>query len=84
MAKKAKRKAWMKLYDLRLNDEDISHLRWLLQNEAEWQQHLMDSPPTKGQTPDEKLEDWVVARDMKTYAMRIVQMIDKVYKGGKK
>jgi hypothetical protein len=84
MAKKAKRKAWMKFYDLRLNDEDISHLRWLLQNEAEWQQHLMDSPPTKGQTPDEKLEDWVVARDMKTYAMRIVQMIDKVYKGGKK
>jgi hypothetical protein len=80
----AKRSKAMKFYELRLNADDIDHLRYVLDREADMQQYLMDSPATKGQTTDEMLEDWVVARDMKVYALKIIQMIDKVYKPRRK
>jgi hypothetical protein len=56
----------------------------VLADHIEVQQHLMNSPPTKGQTPEEMLEDWVIARDFMADSMKIVQMIDKVNpEGGK-
>jgi hypothetical protein len=84
--KKAKKKlaSGMVFHTLTLNEQDLRHLRWVLEDHVEDQQHLMNSPPTKGQTPEETLEDWVIARDFMADSMKIVQMIDKVYpKGGK-
>lgn len=80
MAKKTakKQKPWMEFYNLRLNEEDLAHLRWVLNCECDMQQQMMDSPPAKGTSRDQALEDWVIARDMKVFAMRIIQMIDKV------
>lgn len=89
MAKKktAKKKlaSGMVFHALTLNEQDLRHLRWVLLDHIEDQQHLMDSPPTRGQSPEEMLEDWVVARDFMVDSMKIVQMIDKVcpkLKGG--
>lgn len=82
MAKKTKTKkkleSGMVFHTLTLNEQDLRHLRWVLTNEADYQQYLMDSPPSKGQSPEEMLEDWVIARDFMAEAMKIVQMIDKV------
>lgn len=81
MAKKKTKKkleSGMVFHTLTLNEQDLRHLRWVLSNDAEYQQYLMDSPPTKGQSPEETLEDWVVARDFMTDSLKIVQMIDKV------
>lgn len=80
----AKKKPLMKFYTLKLNEEDIDHLRWVLEGEADMQQHLMDSPPEKGKTVEQVLEDWVLARDLKVQALKIIQMIDKVYKHRRK
>lgn len=82
MAKKktAKKKleSGMVFHTLTLNEQDLRHLRWVLTNDADYQQFLMDSPPTKGQSPEEKLEDWVIARDFMADSLKVVQMIDKV------
>ena len=87
MAKKKTKKklaSGMVFHTLTLNAQDLRHLRWVLSDHVEDQQHLMNSPPTKGQTPEEMLEDWVIARDFMADSMKIIQMIDKVYpKGGK-
>lgn len=79
MAKK-KRKPLMKFYNLRLNEHDLLHLKYALQHNADWQQDMMDSPPEKGTSADEQLEDWVIARDIKSWSLQIIQMIDRVYK----
>jgi hypothetical protein len=78
--KKAKKKlvSGMVFHTLTLNEQDLRHLRWVLSEFAADQQHFMHAPPTKGQTPEEKLEDWVIARDFMVDALKIVQMIDKV------
>lgn len=76
-----KRQRVMQFYNLRLNVQDIDHLRYLLECECEMQQELMDKPD-QSKSVDERLEDWIVSRDMKCYALRVLQMIDKV-KGGK-
>jgi hypothetical protein len=68
----------MQFYELRLNVQDMQHLRWVLSNEAEMQQSFMDMPPSEGQSPDEALEDWVIARDFKCHALRLIQSIDNV------
>lgn len=82
MAKKktAKKKleSGMVFRSLTLNEQDLRHLRWVLTQDADNQKWLMDSPPTKGQSPEETLEDWVIARDFMTDSLKIVQMIDKV------
>ncbi len=83
---KKKLESGMVFHSLTLNEQDLDHLRWVLTMECEYQQHLMDSPPTKGQSPEEMLEDWVIARDFMADSLKIVQMIDKVcpkLKGGK-
>lgn len=81
MAKKKTKKkleSGMVFHTLTLNEQDLRHLRWVLNHDAEYQQYLMDSPPAKGQSPEEKLEDWVIARDFMADSLKIVQMIDKV------
>lgn len=83
MAKK-KRKPMMKFYTLRLNDRDIDHLRWILQMDVEMHQHCMDNPSPEKQTPEEKLEDWVVSRDLMADSMKVIQMIDRIYKPRRK
>jgi hypothetical protein len=40
------------------------------------QEDLMANP-SAGDSPELQLEDWVIARDMKCYALRIKQMIDR-------
>jgi len=80
----AKRKAKKKLasgmvfHALKLNEQDLQHLRWVLEDHVETQQYLMDSPAIKGQSPEEMLEDWVIARDFMADSLKIMQMIDKV------
>ena len=76
--KKAKRKVWMKFYDLRLNKDDLSYLRHVLSNECEWNTELMKTPHPSSATPEEKLEDFVIARDMYANALKVIQMIDRV------
>ena len=90
MAKKkvAKKKlaSGMVFHALKLNEQDLQHLRWVLEDHVETQQYLMDSPAIKGQSPEEMLEDWVIARDFMADSLKIMQMIDKVcpkLKGGK-
>lgn len=82
MAKKkaAKKKlaSGMVFHTLMLNEQDLRHLRWVLKDHVEDQQWLMNSPPTKGQTPEEKMEDWVVARDFMADSLKVIQMIEKV------
>lgn len=82
--KKAKKKlqSGMVFHNLTLNEQDLRHLRWVLADDVEMQQHLMNSPPTKGQSPEEMLEDWVIARDLMADSMKIIQMIDKVFPEG--
>ena len=82
--KKAKKKlaSGMVFHTLTLNEQDLRHLRWVLTDHIEDQQHLMNSPLSKGQAPEEMLEDWVIARDFMADSMKIVQMIDKVYPEG--
>lgn len=83
--KKKKLASGMVLHSLTLNTLDMQHLRWVLLDHIEDQQHLMDSPPLKGQSPEETLEDWIIARDFMGDSVKIVQMIDKVcptLKGG--
>lgn len=77
--KKAKKKlvSGMVFHTLTLNEQDLSHLRWVVQEYAEGCKDAMNLPPTAGQTPEEMLEDWVVARDFMVDALKIVQMIDK-------
>jgi hypothetical protein len=85
MAKKKRKKklaSGMVFHTLTLNEQDLRHLRWVLTDHIEDQQHLMNSPLTKGQTPEEMLEDWVIARDFMADSIKIVQMIDKVYPEG--
>jgi hypothetical protein len=78
--KKAKKKlkSGMVFHTMTLNEQDLRYLRWVLVDHAEDQRHFMNAPPTKGQTPEEMLEDWVIARDFMVDALKIVQMIDKV------
>lgn len=76
--KKKKLASGMVFHSLTLNEQDMQHLRWVLQDHIEDQQHLMNSPALKGQNPEEMLEDWVIARDFMVDSMKIVQMIDKV------
>jgi hypothetical protein len=80
MAKKKARKlaSGMVFHSLKLNEQDLRHLRWVLGDHVEDQQHLMNSPPTKGQSPEEMLEDWVIARDFMGDSLKIIQMIDRV------
>jgi hypothetical protein len=80
MAKKKAKKlaSGMVFHSLKLNERDLRHLRWVLGDHVEDQQHLMNSPPTKGQSPEEMLEDWVIARDFMTDSLKIIQMIDRV------
>ena len=75
---KKKLASGMVFHTLALNEQDLSHLRYVLVTYAEWQKDIMDMPPTKGQTPEEMLEDWVIARDFMADALKVVQMIDKV------
>lgn len=84
--KKPKREPLMKFYDLRLNAEDIDHLRWMLEMDCKFQEDCMKSPNPSSKTPEAKLEDWVIARDMMAQSLKVIQMIDRVYKpkkGGK-
>ena len=89
MAKKKPKKklaSGMVFHALKLNEQDLQHLRWVLEDHVETQQYLMDSPALKGQSPEEMLEDWVIARDFMADSLKIMQMIDKVcpkLKGGK-
>ena len=81
MAKKKTKKkllSGMVFHTLTLNEQDLRHLRWVLTTDAEYQQYLMDSPPAKGQSPEEMLEDWLVSRDFMADSLKVVQMIDKV------
>ena len=78
VAKKKKLESGMVFHSLTLNEQDLRHLRWVLHDHIEDQQYLMDSPALKGQSPEEMLEDWVIARDFMADSMKIVQMIDKV------
>ena len=86
--KKAKKKlaSGMVFHALKLNEQDLQHLRWVLEDHVETQQYLMDSPAIRGQSPEEMLEDWVIARDFMADSLKIMQMIDRVcpkLKGGK-
>lgn len=84
--KKKRLSSGMVFHALKLNEQDLQHLRWVLEDHVETQQYLMDSPPTRGQSPEEMLEDWVIARDFMADSLKIIQMIDKVchkLKGGK-
>jgi len=76
--KKPKREPVMEFYNLRLNQQDLEHLRFVLEGEVEMQSDLMNDPP-KSKSVDEALEHWVISRDMKCFALRIIQMIDKVH-----
>ena len=76
--KKPKREPVMEFYNLRLNQQDLEHLRFVLEGEVAMQQDMMDNPAT-GLSADEALEHWVISRDMKCFALRIIQMIDKVH-----
>jgi hypothetical protein len=81
MAKKKTKKkleSGMVFHTLTLNEQDLRHLRWVLKNDADYQQYLMDSHFPQGESPEERLEDWVIARDFMVDALKIVQMIDKV------
>jgi hypothetical protein len=85
--KKAKKKleSGMVFHTLTLNEQDLQHLRWVLQGQVEMQQSFMDSP-IPGQTPEEMMEDWVIARDILADSLKILQIIDKEFpqkKGGK-
>lgn len=85
-AKKKKLASGMVFHALKLNEQDLQHLRWVLEDHVETQQYLMDSPAITGQSPEEMLEDWVIARDFMADSLKIMQMIDKVcpkLKGGK-
>lgn len=77
-AKKKRLASGMVFHSLKLNEQDLRHLRWVLKDHIEDQQHLMDCPATKGQSQEEMLEDWVIARDFMADSMKIVQMIEKV------
>jgi hypothetical protein len=79
---KKKLESGMVFHNLTLNEQDLRHLRWVLSDDVEMQQHLMNSPPTKGQSPEEMLEDWVIARDLMADSMKIIQMIDRVFPEG--
>jgi len=76
--KKPKREPVMEFYNLRLNQQDLEHLRFVLEGEVDMQSDLMNDPP-KSKSVDEALEHWVISRDMMCFALRIIQMIDKVY-----
>jgi len=78
--KKAKKKleSGMVFHTLTLNEQDLRYLRWVLVDHAEDQRYFMNAPPTKGQTPEEMLEDRVIALDFMVDALKIVQVIDKV------
>jgi hypothetical protein len=71
--KKARPQA-MPFFNLRLNEEDLSHLRWLLEGDCQMNREFMQEP-IKGK---KSLEDWVIARDMLCYSARVIAMIDKV------
>lgn len=77
----------VKFYDLRLTREDIDHLRWVLEMDCKFQEDCMKAPHPSSATPEEKLQDWVIARDGLVQSMKVIQMIDRVYKprtGGKR
>jgi hypothetical protein len=66
----------MTLYTLTLHEGDLRQLRWVLEDFMSDQQWIMDNPNAKA-TPDEKMEDWLIARDFKVDALKIIQAIDK-------
>lgn len=79
--KKAKPKAaqWrMKFYNLKVNEEDINFLRFCVESERDMAKEWMDNPG-KG-VPEKVLEDWVIARDGYAQALKLLQLIDRVYK----
>jgi hypothetical protein len=84
-AAKKKLESGMVFHSLTLNEQDLSHLRFLLKGDVEMQQSFMDSPMPR-QTPEEMMEDWVIARDLMADSLKILQIIDKEFppkKGGK-
>lgn len=68
----------MKFYNLRINEEDINFLRFCVETQRDIDKEWMDST-CKG-TPEQKLEDWVIARDSYAQAIKLMQLIDRVYK----
>lgn len=78
---KKKLASGMVFHTLTLNRQDLQHLRWVLQDHVEDQQHLMKSPPLPKQSPEEMLEDWLIARDFMADSLKVIQMIDKVCPG---
>jgi hypothetical protein len=83
MAKKKTKKRTplvVKFYDLRLTLEDIDHLRWVLDMDCKFQEDCMKQPHPSSATPEEKLQDWVIARDGLVQSLKVIQMIDRVYK----
>jgi hypothetical protein len=82
--KKAKKKlvSGMVFHTLTLNEQDLRHLRWVLEDHIECQRHIMETPPDRPQAPEETLEDWVIARDFMVDSMKIMHMIDKVHPEG--
>lgn len=72
-AKKRSKPSAMPFFSLRLNEEDLSHLRWLLEGDCQMNREFMQEP-IKGK---KSLEDWVIARDMLCFSARIIAMIDK-------
>jgi hypothetical protein len=66
-------------YTLTLSECDIDHLHWVLEGEVEMQKDMMNTPDPKAK-PEEQLEGWAIGREFMLHAMRLKQIIEKVYK----
>lgn len=66
----------MRLHTLTLHEQDMRHLRWVLEDYMSDQKWIMDNPNAKS-SPDERMEDWLIARDFMADALKIIQAIDK-------
>lgn len=81
--KKAAKPQAERTYTLTMSAGDLDHLCWVLEQEAEMQKEMMNTPDPKAK-PEKQLEDWAIGREFMLHAMRLKQIIELAYKPKRK
>lgn len=75
--------AGSRTHTITMSADDLDHLCWVLEQEAEMQKDMMNTPDPKA-NPEQQLTDWAIGREFMLHAMRLKQIIEMAYKPKRK